>query len=552
MLSRLKTLLPGMTGRDHRPGGKPDSRLRRNRDSLIMLALAAALVAGAFSYGLSKGMHLLFSGPLDTRAQQIASAMSDTAYGLNLKYAFHAKIRDTLRAGGMSDLAEYLQPLGLKHPDHFLNTKLWNDLLPKAARLEGVTKPVTVANKALDFIYAEDPGMVDYYKMSFRLFGYNIQGFFYTYFLLLGLSIALVFVAFWSRPGILIGVNFLLLGLVFSIFRIDDTDSVANGRFLSTLAVLPVFHLAVLIWSPPRIASVAAGAAFFQAAFLAVVLSMRSSSMWGVLLLGALAAALALIGLRNAWNTQSLKAWLQKAASWPVLVVLIATGGTTVYLKSTIHPAYSTLDELMPSHFFWHSLAAGLSFVDGIDEMVPGLNGARFDALGTYLGNAYLKKTMGFEPASPSAYYSSHHFPSLGRLRSYERVVQAAYLDFARQHPATMIRLTFVAKPMELLRLFSIAVAGTLKRNWMPLTLVCAVFVAGILAVRPAQRYRAEIGLGLKVVAAMTAACSLPAIVAYPSHMGDALAVYIAAIAMLLLAAAISRDMKFVRSILSQ
>src|SRR5262245_29968819 len=48
--------------------------------SLVMLALALALVGLSYVYGLNWGMDRRFAGPLDTRAQQIASAISDVAY----------------------------------------------------------------------------------------------------------------------------------------------------------------------------------------------------------------------------------------------------------------------------------------------------------------------------------------------------------------------------------------------------------------------------------------------------------------------------------------
>jgi hypothetical protein len=47
--------------------------------SLVMLALVLALFWLSYMYGLNRGMDRLFAGPLNTRAQQIASAISDVA-----------------------------------------------------------------------------------------------------------------------------------------------------------------------------------------------------------------------------------------------------------------------------------------------------------------------------------------------------------------------------------------------------------------------------------------------------------------------------------------
>lgn len=515
-----------------------------------MALVAVALIVAGIAYGMNRGMHKLFSGALDTRSQQIAAAISDTAYGLNLKYAFHAKIRDTLRLGGMSDVAENLKPLGIKYPEHFTDTKLWNDLLQKAAHLDGISKSVGFSAKTLDFMTAEDVGLVDYYKLSFRLFGYNVQGFFYTYFVLLGISVALAIVAFWPRPGILVGMNLLLFGLFLTICRIDDVDSVANGRFLATLSVVAVFHLAVLIWAPPRMAIRTVATTVLQVSYLAFVLTVRNSAMWGVLFLLALIAISAIRKGGPLWAVEPLKSFVRKIVAWPAVVVVLGLGIAGAYHKATIHPVYFALDELFPEHLFWHAVARGLGYLDDIDSRIPGLDGRREDALPTYLANAYMKRIIGIEPERFISYYSSSHFPHLGRMRSYERLVREAYLDFARQYPIAMLRLTFVIKPMDLLRLTYTSFLATVSKDGKYVAIAFSVLLLGLAIVNPRRRYKSEVNLGLKIIGGMAAASTLPSIVAYPAHFGDAFAVFVAGGVALGLAATINLESKAVRSIL--
>jgi hypothetical protein len=503
--------------------------------SLAMIVLALALFVLSYVYGLNRGMDRLFAGPLDTRAQQIASAISDVAYNLDLRYAVHGKILTALTKGGMSDLPDNIRYLGLQSPDYFSDTALWNNLLNEVAHLQGITASPRASDDTLTFIGAEDLGLVDFFKLSFHLFGYNIQGFFKTYFLLLALGIVSFFYMFWSRPGILATANFLLLGLFLSIYRLDDIDSVSNGRFFATLAIFPTFHLMILTWAPPRITVVAAALATVQALLLAFVITMRSSAAWGVLLLGASMVIMLIWQAKILWSREPLKIVVQKSITWPIVIIAVGLIGYNVYQNNKIHPGYFALDETLPEHLFWHSLAYSLSFLPGIDALVPELQGARGDSLPTYLANTYLKNSIGFEPPSLSAYYSSNFFPDLGRPRTYERVVRAAYLDFARQHPIEFLRLTFVIKPQMLTSALVDSFARVTIKSQSYFLLSSLLVLVAICLMSPTPRDVTDLNLGTRVLGGMAIAASLPSLVAYPIYLGDTFAVWIALIAALLL-----------------
>jgi hypothetical protein len=201
MRSSLETTLPKVAAFLAQQTAAQASQVyqRPHFKSLVMLVLALAMFGLSFVYGLNRGMDRMFAGPLDTRAQQIASAISDVAYNLDLRYAVHGKVLTALTNGGMSDLTANIQPLGLKYPDYISDPILWNSLLNQVTRLEGITASPSVSDGTLTFIHVEDLGLVDFFKLSFRLFGYNAQGFFKTYFLLLSLGLSCLFCAFWSK-----------------------------------------------------------------------------------------------------------------------------------------------------------------------------------------------------------------------------------------------------------------------------------------------------------------------------------------------------------------
>lgn len=501
--------------------------------SAVMAAVAATLIGSSFIFGLSAGMHRTIPRPLDTRVQQIASALSDVAYGLNMKYALHGRIADTLRTGGMSEVPANYKPAGLSSPEYFTNAEWWNQLLQKAASAASLSRNVSVMDGTLTFIQTEDLGLVDFYKLSFRLFGYNIQGFFYTYFLLLTVSVALLFAAFWARPGILLAANALLLGLFISLcaLALPSTGgyTVGNGRFFGTLALFAGLHLVLILWAPPRPSRICIGLAVAQALFLGFVITMRSNVMWVVILVLLSIAALVAWHARRSWETATLGEFARSVLTWPMIVLVLACAAAPVYQRVSMHPGYIALDETHPGHYFWHSLAYGLGMGD-VESVMPEIAGERDDRLGSQLGNVYLKQTTGFEHPNISMYYASNLFPHLGRPRVYERVVRSAFLDFARKHPGYLLRVTFITKPRLIARSFYQASKEVFVRNWLFIAAAgLLVGIAGIVVRRRASSLD-DFKFASLVTTGLLCGSLLPAFAAYPSmlSMGDAFAFFYA------------------------
>jgi hypothetical protein len=209
--------------------------------------------------------------------------------------------------------------------------------------------------------------------------------------------------------------------------------------------------------------------------------------------------------------------------------------GFNSYQNDRTHPGYFVLDETLPAHIIWHSLVYGLSFFPEIDSRVPGLNGVRADGLPTYVGNAYLKKVMGFDVPSLSAYYASDFFPHLGKPRTYERVLRAAYFDFAWQYPGEFFYFTCITKPRLLLdglvEMFARVVTNTTKYFMAAIVLV----TIALLLIGPTLRDKADLNFGGMVIGGMAVASSLPYIVAYPAYLGETFAVLVALVSVLLL-----------------
>jgi hypothetical protein len=525
-------------------GGYPNPQILsswrfRLSNSQIMLVLSLALFGLSYLYGVNRGMDHMLAGPLDSRAQQIASAISDTAYHLDLRYAVQAQVLATLTKGGMSDIHSNFEPLGLKYPDYISDGNHWNSLLQKAAHLDNISATPRVSDGTLTFIQMEDLGLTDFYKISFQLFGYTVQGFYKTYFLILGIGTALTFAAFWSKPGMLVSANLLLFGTFLSICCLDELDSVSNGRFFATLALLPIFHLMAVMWAPSRMTPTAIVLTAMQMILLSFVITMRSSAGWGVILLAGSITALILWKAKYFWSTEPLKVFVQKSMTWPIVVIVLCFGFSITYQNNKIHPGYFVLDETLPNHLVWHALAYGLSFYPGIETQIPGLGDVRGDGLPTYFGNAYLKESIGFEPPSLSAYYASYFFPQLGRPRTYERVVRAAYINFVKNHPLKILIFTFVTKPKIMLGILAKMLSDSVSRkNTRYFFLASVLLVAAMAFFNPSVKDKADQNFGAVVIGAMALASCLPALIAYPAYLGETFAVWVAGFAALVVIAA--------------
>ena len=488
------------------------------------LFVTVVLVGYMFWFGLHNRMDTVLPNPLTTRSTQLGAAISDVAYGLDLKHAANAKIVNFLSANGISDQAALLAPLGASFPEITKNTKILNRAILDATRLEGIDNKLKLSDDTLAFTKMEDLGIIDYYKLSFRLFGYDIAGFYYTYFVFLASTIAIFYFGFWNRLGILAIFNVLLVGEVFAVEYIayhstnPDLLTVHSGRFLSLLAVVPAFHLFVSLWRPGPFDVKKVVWVAIQVFFLAFVISIRNSALWAVIVLGGSIGAMCAWAVWRNWSNP-VKLLVRQVIQWPLVVMLIAAAASQVYIASQVHPAYKVLDELLPTHYTYHSLAMGLGFGDGygrptLDDVAPELKGARSDPLGSQTAEVYMEKISGFKFLQ---YFPSNVLPMYGRPKTYERVLQAAYIDFVKEHPAFWLRLTFNIKPVMVMRLASDSFTGIVWQDRRRMAVGLIFLLISLQVIRWTPEERSDYKFGLVGIAGLAAAACLPAIIAFPA-----------------------------------
>jgi len=371
----------------------------------------------------------------------------------------------------------------------------------------------------------EDLGLIDFYKLSFRLFGYNIEGFYNTYFVLLIFSVVIVFMAFWDRIGILCTIDIILVGELFAIAYINyhrvhvDLLTVHSGRFLSVLGIIPAFHLLALLWRPPRFRLSSLLLVGVQVFFLAYVISARSSTNWITILWIGSALVMVLWAATKSWSTQPLGCFCRRILTWPLLATIAFAVASDTFIKSRTDASYYLLDELLPTHYTWHSLIAGLGEGDGygtpgLDDVAPEYQGARSDPLGSSAAEAFMDRLTGFKFLE---YFPSNVLPLYGRPKSYERILRAEYIRFVKEHPRFWLRLTFLIKPKKIAELTWGTLTGLISQYiWQWITLLIATLVM-LIVLQLSVSQRSDFLLGMAILAAMAAAAILPALAAYPA-----------------------------------
>src|SRR5262245_22103652 len=216
-----------------------------NRDKIdrLFLWLAVAIVCisltAAFRLGVERGLRdTIGNGSWGRILFGVGTAITQMDHG-GYGYALSTVIETILTYGGLTDDAKILAPLGVKFPDNLRDPALINAAIDMAAEFEWPFNP----EEAIRGRGGDDLGFVDYVRLSFLVFGHNIQSLYYTYFLIFGISAAIFLWTFRSRPArlMLLVITSVAQTILFAsnLFESHNLGSISDPRFLSILAVVP-------------------------------------------------------------------------------------------------------------------------------------------------------------------------------------------------------------------------------------------------------------------------------------------------------------------------
>jgi hypothetical protein len=294
---------------------------------------------------------------------------------------------------------------------------------------------------------AAELGLVDYFKLAFRLFGFRVESAFYLYFLILGVSLVAFILGHWRSPITLtIPILFLAAGNIVlgsNFFDSINSQNVTNPRFLSTLGILPGIHILMLMLDRHRASLPQVLLACVQALIFEFALSIRASLAWLMLFVATIAVIqIAVAFARLTTNGSSVRRSIagvrdELAATrlWPALVLLIGVWSYQTAITASMHPSYE-LDDFLPSHLRYHNAFIGLSYNPRwAENFQQDYYRANSDQLGFLAGAMYLMDNYDV----PESYYQS---PLYGgpKMQLDDRVVRKAYLQFIRRNPWFVIQ----------------------------------------------------------------------------------------------------------------
>jgi hypothetical protein len=400
----------------------------------LMIVFVIGGLFSAFRIGLDRGFERTIGAESYGRIGfATCAAITDLAHHGPGGYVCSHNVETLLTHAGLTGDKQALAALGTKYPDNLRDQTLIDSAIQKA-----VSFPITPAEPQIRTAGADDIGMVDFVKLAFTLFGYNLLSLYLTYFTLFSASVWAFFRAFGDRPAYLATLAvaiFAHLALVSSAifdFTPYTFGTVTNPRFLSAIAIIPGLHIAFSMMSNTKIDWHQAILIAFQSSIIIFAISIRAVAIW-------LPFGLAILGTAL---------WLSRRSPrsvWPLGILLGIWVVHAVYIIQVLNPVYGRTGST-GSHTAWHSIYYSL-------QMHPDWN-AKY-------GESHRHATGDNQPWAGAENYVKRHPIQAGDVPLYfdgvtpnvvgmEKYVRAAFVEFTRNDPKFVIETFLIYKPQEL------------------------------------------------------------------------------------------------------
>jgi len=252
---------------------------------IAVLLVCSMLIFFSYHSGIEKNFDKVVPEAIEDNTWAISIAISDLEYGLNEGYMFYPLVFIALNEGGMTKYPSHLKNLGMNFPDNLKMPDLLNKAIEKARNIKVPKKPSFRRGEITAMPYT-DLGLADYYKLSFRLFGFQVDSAYKLFFLILTISILVFVIEYRDRPAILLlplAFLFLQIEVMDFIYRLDSIDlaTVANFRYISVLAIIPAAHVFLLLFKTEIVDNkLRLILLLSQCGIILFVISVRSSALW--------------------------------------------------------------------------------------------------------------------------------------------------------------------------------------------------------------------------------------------------------------------------------
>jgi hypothetical protein len=380
---------------------------------------------------------------------------------------------NVLTHAGLTSTPEILASLGTKFPDNLKNTALINAGIDKAVHFKWPFNP----NEGIRGNAGDDLGFADYVRLSFYLFGSRLSSLYFTYFVILGISVSAFVYTFRDQPGRLALIALICVAHAFlfgsSILDPDKLGAVSDPRFLSVLAVIPGLHLCCLMLdrSSPSPSSVAL--AVVQSVILIFVFWIRASAIWVIFGVTLLAFALTIQGFRIRK--------LKLLRLWSVGILAAVWGFQALYTSMVLHPIYKQ-EGYITHHVLWHSVFYPLQFHPKWNEKYAAqYDNAVVDELPPTAAKKYLLR---HPPADPDSVYLTADRKYL-RFAAAETYVRKAFFEFLLNDPKFVFEALFIHNPTTMWHVLKGFLLNTTRLDSVfAYTLLGSIFfaIAGFLA----------------------------------------------------------------------
>lgn len=500
----------------------PGSRWRAVAMPVVAAAIAAFLIAITAFTGIQRGMdHKVAFGP-QSEQWAMTIALSESVYGLQLGYVGFKSVYDKLveiwMRGTNGNPIDYTDPVQKQNAS---NGALINEALTSAASL-GPQTPGFVSGGDLITMYYNDIGEVDFDRIAFRLFGVQVEAFYYLYFTILALSAAIFIVTFRENAFALAALLCVLLALYVELHLAmfpANIPTFPGMRHGSTLGFVPMLYFLFLLGR--RISFPVLVAAVFELAVLILAWRIRGSVSWMLILIIAFYGSVGFVGWRRQPRGQrDWPALVRAIARWPAILLVFGIVANGVYNRAALHPVYFT-DDVTAYHGLWHSAYLGLRYA-------PELMAPRAQALFAHEGAtdtlAYraafdYAERVHFMPWSEKTFAPGYMSPwtHFLKARLNDNIVRGAFVEALVQHPTEALILYVYRKPLAIIR----ELAAAFPRDWTWIWLIliggAGVFAFLIGFSRRTFDIRFVAGVSASGVAGLLGA-ALPNLWAYPER----------------------------------
>jgi hypothetical protein len=386
--------------------------------------------------------------------------------------------------------------LGFTFPENLKDSALMQSALEKAWAMPHppiITPDARGYYAVLRGAMGDDVGLSTYSVLSFELFGRRVSSLYYSYFGVIAISILLYVLSHWRSAAAMTALALAMMALyvVASSDLINFTRKIGyfagqsgldlkDPRFLSTLALFPVLHIAVG-WLRPqhRFGALDLVTLAGQAAILAFAVHVRASTQWVLIALALL--WLVVVGLAWYRERRWSAALLQPGSSFSLIgvstiVLIVATGHFTAMLVA--HPLYKLHGDRL-THPFWRGMYYSLQ--DNPDWAAK--YGATVDGVtGDEMPVVAVKKVIAKLPAEQQRQYMGRYdYPTMEALEKFSKML---FFDLVKNDPKFIYDTYFVARYRLLegrLRFFY----GSLRQTtgaWQMAGLVGSMFVLALVS----------------------------------------------------------------------